>query len=230
MKIILDAMGGDHAPEAPVLGALQAAKDFGAQIILVGRGEEILGVMKKNGIDDVHELYSEFVGRVAQAVVDLGKTPIVWEGFPKKGIHYIPKETIVIAWETMYHMPYDLIAEGFKVINSSWVPMYVVPNPEPRFNWGITEILDWNVYNWQHWYEHSAAYNNPINVAPTEQVIGATLCLWECTFEQEIWRGINNLSAMSERVWNIEKNFSNQEFFGRARFTNHRIARYIQAV
>ena len=51
MKIILDVMGGDNAPEAPVLGALQAAKDFGAQIILVGRGEEILGVMQKNGID-----------------------------------------------------------------------------------------------------------------------------------------------------------------------------------
>ena len=51
MKIILDAMGGDHAPEAPVLGALQAAKDFGAQIILVGRGEAILETMKKNGID-----------------------------------------------------------------------------------------------------------------------------------------------------------------------------------
>ena len=51
MKIILDAMGGDHAPQAPVLGALQAAKDFGAHVILVGRGEEILAVMKKNGID-----------------------------------------------------------------------------------------------------------------------------------------------------------------------------------
>jgi len=51
MKIILDVMGGDLCPEAPVLGALQAAKDFGAQIILVGRGEEILEVMKKNGID-----------------------------------------------------------------------------------------------------------------------------------------------------------------------------------
>ena len=51
MKIILDAMGGDLAPEAPVLGALQAAKDFGAHIILVGRGEEILATMKKNGID-----------------------------------------------------------------------------------------------------------------------------------------------------------------------------------
>ena len=53
MKIILDAMGGDLAPEAPVLGAIQAAKDFGAQITLVGRGEEILEVMKKNGIQDL---------------------------------------------------------------------------------------------------------------------------------------------------------------------------------
>ena len=53
MKIILDAMGGDHAPEAPVMGALQAAKDFGAQITLVGRGEAILEVMRKNGIQDL---------------------------------------------------------------------------------------------------------------------------------------------------------------------------------
>ena len=51
MKIILDAMGGDHAPEAPVLGALQAAKDFGAQIILVGKGEEIQQAMHQQGID-----------------------------------------------------------------------------------------------------------------------------------------------------------------------------------
>ena len=53
MKIILDAMGGDLAPEAPVLGAIQAAKDFGAQITLVGKGEQILEVMRKNGIDNL---------------------------------------------------------------------------------------------------------------------------------------------------------------------------------
>lgn len=51
MKIILDAMGGDHAPEAPVLGAIDAARTFGSQITLVGRGEEILNVMKTHGID-----------------------------------------------------------------------------------------------------------------------------------------------------------------------------------
>ena len=51
MKIILDAMGGDNAPLAPVMGAVQAAKDFGAQIVLVGKGEEILQVLREQGID-----------------------------------------------------------------------------------------------------------------------------------------------------------------------------------
>ena len=51
MKIILDAMGGDLAPEAPVLGAIDAAKAYGAEITLVGRGEAILEVMKKHGIE-----------------------------------------------------------------------------------------------------------------------------------------------------------------------------------
>ncbi|MCI6229234.1 MAG: phosphate acyltransferase PlsX [Clostridiales bacterium] len=55
MKIILDAMGGDNAPEAPVLGALDAVKTYGADIILVGRGEEILEVLKKNGLDNLPE-------------------------------------------------------------------------------------------------------------------------------------------------------------------------------
>ena len=53
MKIILDAMGGDHAPEAPVLGALQAARDFGAQITLVGMGEKILEVLRAHNISDL---------------------------------------------------------------------------------------------------------------------------------------------------------------------------------
>lgn len=51
MKIILDAMGGDYAPQAPVLGAIEAARLYGSQITLVGRGEEILNVLKQNGID-----------------------------------------------------------------------------------------------------------------------------------------------------------------------------------
>ena len=53
MKIIVDAMGGDNAPQAPVMGAIQANKAYGVDITLVGRGEEILKVLKDNGIQDL---------------------------------------------------------------------------------------------------------------------------------------------------------------------------------
>ena len=53
MKIIVDAMGGDNAPEAPVMGAIQANKEYGVEIILVGKGEDILKVLADNGISDL---------------------------------------------------------------------------------------------------------------------------------------------------------------------------------
>lgn len=53
MRIIVDAMGGDHAPLAPVQGALAAAKEYGVEITLVGRGEVILNALKDSGVNDL---------------------------------------------------------------------------------------------------------------------------------------------------------------------------------
>jgi len=47
MKVVLDAMGGDHAPHVPVMGALQAAEDFGINIILVGDESRIRKELSK---------------------------------------------------------------------------------------------------------------------------------------------------------------------------------------
>lgn len=55
MKIILDAMGGDHAPKAPVLGAVEAAKLYHTEITLVGREEQILSVLKDAGMEKLPE-------------------------------------------------------------------------------------------------------------------------------------------------------------------------------
>ena len=51
MRILIDAMGGDHAPEAIVKGAIDAAAEFGVQIVLVGRGEAILKSLTTLGLD-----------------------------------------------------------------------------------------------------------------------------------------------------------------------------------
>lgn len=72
MKIILDAMGGDLAPEAPVLGALEAAKAYGAEITLVGRSGEILEILQKHGYSDLPK-GMEIAG--AEDVVDMHDDP-----------------------------------------------------------------------------------------------------------------------------------------------------------
>lgn len=72
MKIILDAMGGDHAPEAAVLGAFDAVKKYGLEVTLVGRGEDILEVMRRNGISDLPDGTEIFN---ADDVVDMHDDP-----------------------------------------------------------------------------------------------------------------------------------------------------------
>ena len=49
MKIIVDAMGGDNAPQAVVQGALDANKTHGVDIILVGRAAEVLRAVEACG-------------------------------------------------------------------------------------------------------------------------------------------------------------------------------------
>src|SRR5450759_764492 len=47
MKIAVDAMGGDHAPEVTVDGALAALRELGLSTILVGKSAPIEALLKK---------------------------------------------------------------------------------------------------------------------------------------------------------------------------------------
>ncbi|MBQ9758397.1 MAG: phosphate acyltransferase, partial [Opitutales bacterium] len=51
MKILVDAMGGDNAPLEVVKGAAVAARDFDAEIVLVGDENAISDIAVKNEID-----------------------------------------------------------------------------------------------------------------------------------------------------------------------------------
>ncbi len=159
--------------------------------------------MEEKGIADTKELYCDYIARLTDYVLTLGKIPMVWEGFPKEGTAKISKETIVVAWDASYQTPDELLDAGFKIINASWVPLYIVPGSHPKFRWwGIDEILKWNVYKWQNVFAHSKATETPIDIEPTDRILGSMLCAWEGIFESEITRVVDNLTTMSERVWN----------------------------
>lgn len=48
MKIIVDAMGGDHAPRVVIEGAIAAVKEYNAEVILVGDAPQIDQLLKKS--------------------------------------------------------------------------------------------------------------------------------------------------------------------------------------
>ena len=53
VRIIIDAMGGDHAPGEIVRGAVRAKRELGVEPVLVGREEEVRACLEKEGAADI---------------------------------------------------------------------------------------------------------------------------------------------------------------------------------
>ena len=51
MKIIVDAMGGDNAPESATWGGALAAKEYGEEVLLVGDPDKVAAVLKDKGME-----------------------------------------------------------------------------------------------------------------------------------------------------------------------------------
>jgi len=51
MRIVVDAMGGDHAPGVVIDGAVQAARAFGVEIVLVGKEDAITAELARHTTD-----------------------------------------------------------------------------------------------------------------------------------------------------------------------------------
>ena len=71
MRIIVDVMGGDNAPEELVKGAFSASKLYEADYTMVGDKEAIEAVAKRNGLD-----LSAFEIVDAKGVVEMTDDPI----------------------------------------------------------------------------------------------------------------------------------------------------------
>ncbi len=92
MKIVVDAMGGDHAPEVVIDGVLAALKEYPVEIVLVGDEAKVLPLLKKRKYDvgrlmfqhapeviEMHESAATSVRRKRDSSIVLG-LKIVKEG------------------------------------------------------------------------------------------------------------------------------------------------------
>ena len=71
MKIIVDAMGGDHAPQAIVSGCIEALKELDVHLVLIGLQEQVESELKKFSYDK-----SRVTVLHAQEVVDMHDSPV----------------------------------------------------------------------------------------------------------------------------------------------------------
>lgn len=76
MRIIVDAMGGDHAPLAPLEGAVRAVRELGVTVVLCGDEQKITAVAKEHGysMEGIEILHTEDVITMHDAPTEIVKS------------------------------------------------------------------------------------------------------------------------------------------------------------
>ncbi|MFX0097972.1 MAG: family 20 glycosylhydrolase [Candidatus Hodarchaeota archaeon] len=162
--------------------------------------------MKDGEIKSVEELYRHFITRLNEMVRKHGKTLCIWEGFRPEGEIEIPKDIIVFEFESLYNLADNLAREGYTLVNTSWLPLYVTPFR----HWTAEEIFKWNMFQWRNWTKSSPATKKPIQLKTDARVLGAQVCSWEQKDKPEITSLRRRIAAMVERTWSVVKENADQ--------------------
>ena len=98
-----------------------------ADLAFADQNVEFQAAMKKHNLPNQHQLYRQFVVDMNEIVKRHGKRMIVWEGFGREpnpdadpqGHHRDGLR------DPLLHA-HALVSDGYRVINASWTPLYVV--------------------------------------------------------------------------------------------------------
>ncbi len=78
MIILLDAMGGDNAPDATIKGAVRASKEIDGEIVLIGNEKIIKSKLKEfYGKENINEVASNVKIRHCEEQIEMEDTPTV---------------------------------------------------------------------------------------------------------------------------------------------------------
>ncbi|GHV15267.1 hypothetical protein FACS1894219_12070 [Clostridia bacterium] len=203
-------IGGDEAAIANWLNCGECKKYAESIGIELTEGEDRL---------NAERIYATFVSKAADMIFANGKVPIVWEGFSAAVNDMISKDIIVMSWENFYQSTHELLKSGFKIINCSWAPLYIV---SPNRHWTPKEIFDWSIYDWKPTHPDSPFYPDGFTIEPTDKVLGGQLCAWGDSIlsEDNLVEGekveqrliIERLTGVAENTWNIKKRLSFETF------------------
>ncbi len=182
--------------------------------------------MRELGTADPQDVFRWFIGQMDGIVKKHGRTTICWEGFGRGGKVHVPTDVIVMPFDCIYYDGSEhLLEDGYKVINASWTPLYVVNDHK----WSADRIYDWNVFKFSR-FSMDYPTDNFFHGAKTPLVLGGQMCTWEQGPDVEINSLRNRLPAMAERLWNPDAGKDYADFASRAVVADQTFQRWLSGM
>lgn len=158
-------------------------------------------------------LLADFVEKMAETVISKGRIPMAWEGFSADVNDYVTRELQLMSWENLYQTTPSLLEAGFNIVNSSWIPMYIVT---PVAYWTQEEAFNWNTRTWGAMHPASPYHDKKLTVQDSPQIIGGQLLAWGDVIMEKYPNLEDGLSEerelvsqrapmLAENTWNKEK-------------------------
>ena len=158
---------------------------------------------------------AHYIAENANQVLEMGKTPIVWEGFHKATNDMIPKGVKVMVWDSSFQLSSSLVASGFEVINCSWIPTYVVT---PLWLYSKKQCYDWDITSFGTINDASPYQNGMMKMESGNNIIGGQLNSWGDFVEKAdyyehgsigrydgLMKVTERLPFIAENTWNVDK-------------------------
>jgi len=94
MKILLDAMGGDNAPEANIRGAIKAIKEINSEVVLIGKEDIIRSKIK--------EIYNKELEEITDKIsIQNATETIEMEDIPTQAIKHKKDSSMVVGFKML---------------------------------------------------------------------------------------------------------------------------------
>ncbi|MFD2873073.1 phosphate acyltransferase PlsX [Mucilaginibacter ximonensis] len=142
MKIGLDIMGGDYAPKATVLGAIEAYKVLqGHKLVLIGDKEAAIGILREHNFDPDNFEYVH-----TTEVIGMGEHPtkaVVQKADSSISVGFrMLKEGQIDAFSSAGNTGAMLVGSMFSVKTIPGILRPAITTIVPRLNGGINILLD----------------------------------------------------------------------------------------
>ncbi|MEM7234398.1 MAG: family 20 glycosylhydrolase, partial [Planctomycetota bacterium] len=197
-----------------------------------------------------------FLAEINRRVRARGRRLLVWEGFHGAPTRAIPAagddRVIVMAWESSYNAPWDLLRNGYQLINASWKPTYLTggygglihPGSGGGKRFALEDLYRWDKNTFMHWEPGRPVFEDrgpedpnrddgewsAASIGKADQMLGGQMLYWEQYENNVIHYLAPRIPILAERLWNPRAGHSFADFRKRSAAAQRRVLPILQPI